>query len=331
MREIWSLDDEAAQLRLIGKTALAFCIAIPFVLSGVVSERDQLIILPLLMLCLWRMQPERVVRSFALVVGVLLAATVLCCLAGCIQNISTLRGKSSYGIINTTDFAAYFVFLLLCVWCSQRVRAWYTTMFLVALGITVAAVTYYLAGSRTTVICCALIVFACVWEWLTSKSGGENRLVRFFANATDALCIAAFPLTVIVLCFITYAYGKGIPWALQLDDLLSGRLMPMWEVFNKQGIHFLGKIFKMHGQGSSVLGPGAAYDFLDSSYAYLLIRNGIFVFAAVACLWVWMSWRAMRGGRRRFVLALAIVAFYGFSECQMINVNYSIFLAMPFC
>lgn len=332
LRDIRAGNERKDKFSTLGKYVLAGCLALPFVAVALHVDEPGLLAIPPAMACLYRMEPERVLRGYLYTVGPLLAATVLCCLAGCITNIGGWDSSNAYGICNTTDYAAYYLFLMLAVWCTQRTRTWYSIFAFSLLSCLVGAAGNSMASSRTTGICCVLLAAACAWEWLDARVAGKSMLHRLIGKAIDALSVAMFPIMAAITAIITYLVGQGNERALALDVTLSHRIEPTWRVYETYGIQPLGSGFTMHGNGGTVFGsPGTTYDFLDNSYAYIAIRYGAIVFAIVMCLWMWMTVRAVKSEKKRIAFSLAIVALYGFSECHMVNANYNIFLLMPLC
>ena len=334
-RKLWADADEKAQIRRFLKFVGVCVLAVPFFIVAYLHDYKFLIFIPICWMCLYDLQAELVFRWYVRVVGVLLAATVLCCLAGAIQNINSIYGgdfKQAYGIINGTDFAAYFLFLLLFAWCGWKgedIRA--AAAMVIAPALT-GAYLFHLNGSRTTLICCLLISIAGICDLLSRKARGQSKGIVKLSRAMDALKVAVYPVSFLSIALVSYLYGQGVPWVLKLDsNFLSGRIGPMWKTYEEHGIRLFGSMFTMHGNGGSVLRSGQVYDFLDSGYAYMLLRFGAVVTAIISALWIWMIVRAIRNGKRQIAWSMAIISVYALSECQIVNVNYNVMLLAPFC
>lgn len=310
-------------------------LALPFVYVGWKHDVKILIFMPITALCLYDMEPERVLKSFVTVVSVLLIATIICSLTGSIRNIAVIdymedySYKASYGIVNTTDFASYCLFILLFLWCGREKKKdppiiWISLVALIAIG------TYYLSGSRTTLVCCAMIGFACIWEWIEKKIR-EQRKRELLLRSTNKVLVASLPLMILLLAIAIALYSVGYDWMVEIDKLFSGRIRFAQEAILKNGISVFGRVFEMHGNGGTIFLSGDKYNFLDGSYIYILIRYGLGISIIIVTLWIWMMIRAIRGGKRRIAFIMTIMAIYALSESHLQEINYNILISMPFC
>ncbi len=334
-RKLWTDADEKAQIRRFLKFVGVCVLAVPFFIVAYLHDYKFLIFIPICWMCLYDLQAELVFRWYVRVVGVLLAATVLCCLAGAIQNINSIyrdRFKEAYGIINGTDFAAYFLFLLLFYWCSQKHLSRFAVLLFAVSAMLTGVYLFYLTKSRTTLICCVMMSMACLWDCLGARLSIKGNAAKFLSKVPDALALVAYPMSFLCLTVVVYLYGKGVPWVMKLDaTLLSGRIEPMWTTYQSHGINLFGALFTMHGNGGSVLRNGRVYDFLDSGFAYMLLRFGLLITLILSALWIRTAVRALKSEKRPVAYSMAIIAIYALSECQLVNVSYNLLLLMPFC
>ena len=314
----------------------AWILAVPFLYVGWLHDYKFLIFIPICAMCLYDMMPEKVCRAFAVTVGICLAATMLCCLSGTVQNIvdSEKYLFSSYGIINTTDFASYCSFLLLLIWCGMRIHRWQASLMFAFFSLSVTYGVFILTNSRTTLVTGGLLFFFILWNCLEDSSIHNAKWFRYFAGIIKWFSILAFPIVGLFVVYVTVQYGAQSPWATQLNTALSGRLHTVLSPYRAYGIGAFGNsIEKMHGQGGTILGQfwSSGYGYMDVAYAMLAIRYGWVITAVVTGLWTWMSAKAYKNGRKRFAYALAIMAVHAISEARILDVNYNILLVMPFC
>lgn len=333
-RKLWADSDEKAQITRILKFVGACCLALPFLIVAYLHDYKPLVFIPICWMCLYNMQAEIVFKWYVRVIGIMLGATVLCCLAGVVKNIGRfdiVGFVQSYGIINTTDFAAYFIFLSLFAWCAQSIHKWYISLVTAALMAAAGIYVFRITGSRTAPICCGLAAAACLWEWLDSVLLSKHKWTTWLPKATGVLAVCVFPFMISAMTVLTYLRGQENAWAVHLDTLLSSRLRLAWQVYEKYGIHWLGNNIEMHGIGASLIRDWRFYDFLDCSYEYLVIRDGLIFTAVIMGLWMWLTIRANRSKNAKIVLSMAIIAVYAFSESHFVDIPYNILLAMPFC
>ena len=318
------------------RCALAFCIAIPFVLVGWMHDYKALIFLPICCMCLYDMAPEKVCRAFFVVIGTCLVALILCCLSGTVRNLVDPYNHSigGFGTINTTDFASYFSFLLLIKWCGMRSHRWYAGLLFAAGAATVTYLVYSVTGSRTALYNGGLTVFFVLWDSLEENVFRRLKGLRLFGKTVNWLSVLAFPVIGALVVYLTACYAARDSWAVQLNTALSGRLGTVLTPFRTYGIKAFGNTIEtMHGQGGTVLGQfwSTGYSYLDIAYAMLAIRYGWVLAGVFTALWIWMTVKALKCGKNRFAFALVVLAAHAFSEARILDVNYNIFIIMPFC
>ncbi len=295
-----------------------------------------MVYLPFVAMCLYRIEAEKVLKVFTAVLGTMLAVTVLCALSGAIRNLLYLRGitwgqmRSSYGICYPTDLAAYLVYFLVLLFACMRKesRGQSVLLLLLVLG-TVAVIAVYI-DARNSLICAALIALVVLYDRLSEDVLSGRKGTKWIRKTVDGLTIASFPLLGAVMLGLSWLYGQGNGLAVKINGMLSDRLSLTWTSLNQYGIRLFGALTPQTGWGGRLVNT-EGYEFLDSTYALLLIRYGIFFTILVGCLWVWMTRKAIRTGHRRIALAMALIAFHSFMEHHFPELNYNILLVMPLC
>lgn len=335
LKKLWQIPDPGKQSFLLLRCILACCLAIPFFLTGLLHNCKPLIFLPFAVLCFYGMDPEKICRIFLLTIGTFFAATVLCCLSGTVRNLVFYKGidTGSYGIINSTDFASYFSFLLLAAWCGMKNRTWQASVLFAVLTGAISCIVYMkFTDSRTILVIGILTVLFVLWECLEENVLKKKNKWRRFVKGIDWLCVLAFPLMGACVVILTAAYGQNVPLAVQVDDFLSTRLQVTLKPYLQYGIQPLGSTIEpMIGYGRTIIRRvNSGYTYLDVAYAMLAIRYGWIITAVVTGLWVWFTARAIKSGRRRFAFAMAVLTVHAFSEARILDVNYNIFLLLPF-
>ena len=335
LKKYWHTPEARDKSFMLLRCIFVFSLAMPFVLVGFLHDYKLLVFLPFAALCLYDMKSETIFRSFTLTIGTLLAATVLCCLSGTVKNL-VLTGHrivGAYGTINSTDFASYFSFLLLTAWCGMKNRKWYVSVTFAALTVILSYMIYLFTESRTILFVGSLTALFVLWECLEENTHGDKKVFRRIDKGIGCLSVFAFPLIGVSVVIIVAAYSQEAPWALHLDEMLSQRLRLTLDSYLTYGIHPLGNtIESMLGNGRTIIRRlVSGYSYLDIAYAMLAIRYGWIVTAIVAGLWVWLTARAIKSGRKRMAFAMAVLAVHAFSEARFLDLNYNIFLVMPFC
>jgi hypothetical protein len=306
---------------------------------GIMHNYKALIYLPFCVMALYKMTPEFVIKWHTYVIGLLFVATIMCSLAGTVQNMTYegdgLQVHCAYGILHTTDCASYVTFLLIGVWCGILSHKWISCVcFSVVAGI-ISYKFFVVTGSRTVLFSGVLLIVLVIWNCIDEKTDQNTvGFLRILSKIIDVLSIIAFPV-VAAFCIITaLLYGQNNPVAIELNAYSSNRLLDTWELFKRFGVHLFGStIEKPHGFGGTLIHNSwsSGYTYLDEAYAMLAIRYGVIITLIVAGLWMWLTVKALKGNRKRIALAMAFIAIHGFSEARMIDVNYCILFVMPFC
>lgn len=340
-RFLWLLTDKyriSTDTNERKKTVVLFFIvvffSVPFIYVGWRQDYKILVFMPLAAISLYGIKPEKVIKWFVITIGTLLIATIICSMSGCIRVISDIthaKMKIAYGICNMTDFAAYILFILLFTWCIQKKESIKADIIIGIISILVAATTYFLTQSKTTVICCVFLSIACIWNLLAETVFTRKEHLNKFLNKTDIITAFIPVIMIIILLIMIICYGKGEPWAQYLDDIFSRRIHYQWEAYQNYGINLFGTYFDMTGNGGTMIIEAKGYNFIDSSYAFLFIRYGIIVSLIFFGLWIMIAVKAIKSGRRNIAYAMAIMAIYALSESHIQEINYNILTAMPLC
>lgn len=261
------------------------------------------------------------------VVGAVVFSAAICCMGGVIENRifwghETVR--SSFGFTYPTNMAAYYVFLAVAAWI-----AWddiWDPVFLL-LGVVALFVSGVVADSKTSFLCSGLYCLGVLWCWLF-RSKKENHIVLRIQKALEMLCRIVFPLCGIAAVVLTIAYHKGFPFALKINEWTSTRLALQSEAFYEHGIHMFGSPFPMRGYTSTL--PTLDYNYIDCSYMQLLLRYGVLIFLVYIVLWPIMTDTAVKAGKFRLMIGLALIALHSLSEQRFLAVEYNILLVAPF-
>ena len=335
--EIEELKNRKEIIRYLSVIAGTALLALPLVYTGWKHDYKFLIFLPFVALCLYRMNPQRVLRYFVWTVGILLAATVLCSLAGAVRNLvfeKHGRAEAAYGIINTTDFASYISFLLLFVWCILKKKGLaFSTFTAVAAGI-IGFINYWISDSSTALFTGILTVIAILWEGLDRNIICKKAHLQSAGKRIKQFAVFIVPVVCTVLAVLIILYANQNPLALRVDELLNGRLRVSWNAIEQYGIHLFGSsITVMHGNGGTMIPFNwhvNGYGYIDVAYTMLMVRYGWLVFTVVIGFWLWMMRKCFLAGENRIALAMLVISLHAVTEARFLDINYNIFLGMPF-
>ena len=260
------------------------------------------------------------------VVGAVVLSAALCCMVGAIENRiywghGTIR--SSFGYTYPTNMAAYYVFIVIAAWVAWD-EVW-DPVFLLP-GLLSLFVSGVIADSKTSLLCSLLFLAAVLWCWLL-RNKSETGIMRI-QNWFGLLCRISFPLCGIVAIILTVAYHQELPYMDVLNDWTSNRLAQQTDAFYKYGVHLLGNAFEMRGLTSVF--PVLNYNYVDCSYLQLLLRCGVLAFLVYMVLWPIMTDAAIKAGKYRLSIGLALIALHSLSEHRFLVADYNLFFIAPF-
>ncbi|MBR3739658.1 MAG: hypothetical protein IKN04_04265 [Clostridia bacterium] len=337
LKKCWTASDPKTLSHMFLRYALAFCLAVPFVYVGLLHDYNWLIPIPFAVLCLYDMDAQKICRTFVVTIGILVGALVLCSLSGTVRNLvnpwEAYRNVSAFGTINTSDFGSYFTFLLITAWCGLRNRKWYTAILFTVLVVGVSYWVWWNTDSRTVYYSGALLIIFVLWDCVEARILRKNKVLHSVGRGINWLSPAAFPLLGGLVFWLAIRYGMQDTWALEVEKTLNGRLSIVWNSLCANGVHPFGSTMaSAHGLGGTYVGYwSSGYGYIDVAYGMLAIQYGWVITAIVTGAWVWMTIRALRHGNNRIAFAMVILAFHALSETRILDLNYNIFLAMPFC
>ena len=305
----------------------------PFLYVGIRKNYKFLVYFPVVALCLYDMEPERVLRWFAVTMSILVGATVLCALSGTVQNLahnSNGRIVCSYGIINTTDLSSYGLFIFLAAWCAIKKNDITISIFMAALALCAGICMFVLTGSRTIFLCMILTAVTVIAEAFATRNIDRKPWIRTVYR------ILTFSFLICCVLFILFAlfYKSGNVLAIRADKLLSGRISLVIDAIEQNGIHLFGMTNKVsHGAGATIFPYWSVngYGYIDVAYAQIIIKYGIIICLAVAIVWTRQAGMAYQSGRYKMVLAMAVIAFHAMSESRFLDINFNIMLVLPLC
>lgn len=283
-----------------------------------------IVVIALLTLGMVGMEYRKMLLAYIAAASVVLFPAIAMAWTGAIENLVYIRDmtlRSSWGIQYPTDMMSLLFFLLIAVWVVLRSKS--SLWFLIP-GSILLVMSYYIADSRTGVMCDMVFMIAVCIEYLFSR-----REVKPFRKFVGFCACAAFPVFAIIMNGLVFAYRRGIPIAVRLNGMMSNRLALTVDALNKYGLSLFGRPLKQTGMGGTTLyKPG--YDFVDISYCLILLKYGIITLIVITILWVLMTRKAIKLGDWRLALALAVIAFNSISEHHITQINYDIFLILPF-
>ena len=323
---VFRLIKERKNISLV-KMILELLVFAGYIVTFIFTGYQFLLFLAFITVGMTNMDYRKPMNIFIAVALLVLLIAIAGAMSGAIQNVVYSRGRgtrSAMGIVYPTDFASYILFVCVAVYAVYHKSAGILIWPLMALPLLAAV---FIANSRTTMITGGLLLVIVVFNALAEKLKLYTK--KWFSVPLTFLEMIAFPLCAAAFFGIVYLYVKNNNIGFALNKLFSNRPKLTFESYKLYGIKPFGNIIELVGFGRSVFND-ASYNFVDSTYPLLLIRYGLVVFSIVMILWMYLSAIVNRKNKAWIGLLLALLAIHGISEHHLIELNYNIFLALPF-
>ena len=238
----------------------------------------------------------------------------------------TDRLRNCWGIGYPTDFASLILFIAIGLWMKKKK---FSDLFLLIPALFSLYIAYSVASSRTSIICSILLIISvCLYNLIKVLSKRhEFILLKKFLNI---LLSSSFLLYAVLTVILVYLFSTNSSIGEKMNQLMSDRLNLTASAVENYGIHPFGSYFKMIGGGMGGAGFVEGYNFIDNSYALMFIRYGWVFFVIVGVLWTYSLVSAIKKNNYKLAIVMSIIALHSLSEHHFPEINYNIFLVMPF-
>ena len=259
------------------------------------------------LLC-FRKDHLKIIRVEALCILLRLLRTVPLALAGLADSgVYTERAviRSGLGTGHPNWLSADLFYLLVLLYIGHIVleRKWQ-----LVLTVCVYAVCEYVTRTRTVSFLCFLFAALLFLEWLGNRKSASEGALSLVLRVTDYLAVLAFPLVCTACLVLVHCYQKGYGFANRINLLLANRIYLASDRILEYGITPFGTLFQEVKAGGT-----------EMEYVTILVRMGVAGLTVFGILWVFLSLRCLRGGKRRLLYALALYAVNGVTEQSMLS------------
>jgi len=235
--------------------------------------------------------------------------------------------RSSWGNVYPTDFGTAVLMIVAFLWILFKNLP--DEVFLLP-----AMFSFYISHTITRSITSEYLTFLFMIMLLLRGFGKrvleKKKGFTWFYKIYDFLMLLVFPALGLLMIAGVYAYFKEVPLAKTLDVIFHSRFVHPAKMYAEYGLKPFGTYFEMIGNGGSSLANYGEYNFLDCTYAQILIRNGWVTYIVANVLWVYTTLKALRSGNRRVAYAMTLLAFDCVMEHHWFEINYDVFVILPF-
>ena len=297
-----------------------------FLMSHYVSGYDFLVDLLILILGAYRVDFEKILKTYMAVWVVLMAITIVGALTGAAENLVYHQGENgertrmALGICYPTDFAAYVAYMMFVFVC---LRDKYITYIEIGVMAVLAGVVYWITDARTDFIVMMMLAIIMLFLKLFYKKVKQlfEKIKYFFFSIPLLACVMN-----LILC---YQYKEENEVWDKLDSILTNRLLWGHYAFDEYRIKIFGQYIYEKGAGGTTENP-YNYFFIDTSYLSILLKYGWVVLTLILIILLKNIYIAVEKEKIYMLVVITVLCLQSAMEHHLIQYWYNPFLLITF-
>lgn len=263
--------------------------------------------------------------------GGIMAFTVLMNLMHVIPEFNLERDgqvRHSFGTLGPTNLAGHVCFVIVTyIFIKDGDLKWPAYACIVILS----ALNLIFVDGRTAFLSVFLICAGCLVFTLFRKKGWS--VSEKFMKIWRYLLMASYVLVpgIFMIWVFTYRDDPDIFYnRYHVLQSLAGRILNPNRILGVTGITPFGKYYDNYWLEGNVFKNTGEYEFLDSSYARVLIMYGLVAFVLILILFTWIQYRLLKKKQTFRMYILAVLSLHFMMEHHLLEPAYDIFLLLPF-
>lgn len=308
---------------------VCICISAIFLLSWMSTWYLFLFELAILLIGAVDVPYKKMLKAYVWCAIIIMGLAMLGALTGAVRDLTYVKDKTyrhSFGICYPTDFAAHGIYLLLSIWVVYENIP---VMIGIIAMLLFAAFQYRYCYTECSEIVAVLSAVGMAYVWLVSRIKDKKSLIAKFTWCIDQLLTVFMGICAGIIIWMSFKCSDEYPLLQKIDSIISGRLSLAQRAFREYGIKYFGTAFDMVGFGSETV-RRSGYNFVDSSFCLILVRYGMAVLAAVLVIYFLVERKALRSGKRKLMVAFALISIHSVIEHHLLELAYNPFLLLAF-
>ncbi len=236
--------------------------------------------------------------------------------------------RHSFGTLGPTNLAGHFGFAIMAyMFIKDGIMKWQAYAVIVVLSV----LNLVFVDGRTSFLSVFLGCCGCLIYNVIRKS--RWKLPETITRGVRALFLASYPFSAVfyLLLVFTYSTDPNVFYnRFHILYSLIGRIENANRVMGVTGITPFGNYYENYWVAGNVFKNTGYYEFLDSSYARVLLMYGWVAFILILGLMVWSQYRLMKKGQTFRMYLLAVLSMHFIMEHHILEPAYNIFLLLPF-
>lgn len=308
---------------------ICVCVSALFLLSWMSTWYLFLFELAILLIGAVDIPYKKILKVYVWCAIIIMGLAMLGSLTGAVRDLTYVKDKTyrhSFGICYPTDFAAHGIYLLLSIWVVYENIP---VMIGIIAMLLFAAFQYRYCYTECSEIVAVLSAVGMAYVWLVSRIKDKKSLITKFTWCIDQLLTVFMGICAGIIIWMSFKCSDEYPLLQKIDSIISGRLTLAQRAFHEYGIKYFGTAFDMVGFGSETV-RRSGYNFVDSSFCLILVRYGMAVLAAVLVIYFLVERKALRSGKRKLMVAFALISIHSVIEHHLLELAYNPFLLLAF-
>ncbi len=266
----------------------------------------------------------KILKIYLIVAGSIVFLAVCSSLIGVIENLQyTTSGRgtrNSFGIVYTTDFAAYIFFLLLVYFYLKGPAL---TFWHYAAAVAASGLVYYFCKARVDSVCILLValIFG-IHGFMVHTKYAFPRIRRAWQWLWRTWGVVSMPFWAAVSILATRLFDQENRAFSEINELFSGRLYLGQKGWDDFGLSLFGQTIDMVGFGGSIERPDN-YFFIDCSYMNVMLRYGIVFLVVLVGVYTICCYKNRKD--MYFLFAIALVSLNCVIAHHIFEVSYNPF------
>ena len=274
---------------------------------------------------------KRIAKYSMMIAGGIMIFTILMNLMGVIPEYNLERGsrvRHSFGTLGPTNLAGHFCFVIMTyIFIKDGKLKWPAYAVIVLLSVLNLA----LVDGRTAFLSVFLGTAGCaVYGVVRMKQWNlPERVLKIWRW----LLLAAYPVVAGLYFILVFTYGAGQRAFYEKFSVFSsflGRVENANRVMGVTGITAFGRYYENYWVEGNVFKNTGDYEFLDSSYARVLLMYGWVAAVLILGLILWSQYRLYKKKQTFRMFVLAVLSLHFMMEHHILEPAYNIFLLLPF-
>lgn len=308
---------------------ICVCISALFLLSWMSTWYLFLFELAVLLIGAIDIPYKKILKVYVWCGIIIMGLAMLGSLTGAVRDLTYIKDKiyrHSFGICYPTDFSAHGIYLLLSIWVLYENIPSIVSIIVMLLF---AVFQYRYCNTECGEIVAVLSAAGMAYVWFVSYIKDKKSLTAKLAWCIDQILTVFMGICAGAIIWMAMKWSDESPLLQKINSIISSRLYLAQRAFNEYGIKFFGTAFDMVGFGGETV-RRSGYNFVDSSFCLILVRYGIVALAATLLIYFIVERKALRSGKRKLMVAFALISIHSVIEHHLLELAYNPFLLLAF-